>query len=177
MIVKPRTFFAIVGNPHTGKGKTTQQIFERKMFFPFKQPIQAASFGEEQFVIIFPRYHGSDDYLMRIKTIIQFHRESDTSFCVIMNLVPGNGIRDVQNILAYFNQSGFDVHYLILSSSWYDRKMISSADIALFEEAVENGTVHVLDRVVTKSLQRFNERTAEVKEEMLKVLERKRVYF
>jgi hypothetical protein len=177
MFVKPRTFFVIVGNPHTGKGKTTQKIFGRTMFFPFKQPIKAAPFGEEQFVVIFSRHRTSDDNLVHIKTIIEFHRESDTFFWVIMNLVPGNSVRDIQSILAYFNQSGFEVHYLVLGGSLHDRKMISAADLALFMETADNGTVHLLDRVVTKSSQRFNERTEEVKEVMSEVLERKRVYF
>ncbi|HEY9258265.1 hypothetical protein [Chitinophaga sp.] len=147
------------------------------MFFPFKQPIKAASFGEDQFVIIFSRYHNSDDNLMHIKTIIEFHRESETSFFVVMNLVPGNSVRDVQSILEYFSQSGFEIHYLVLSSSWYDKKMISAADMELFEETAENATVHLLDRVVTKSSQRFNERIEEVKDTVVKVLKKKRGYF
>lgn len=177
MIVNPRKFFLIVGYPHTGKGKTTQQIFGRRMFFPFKQPIKAASFGEEPFVIIFSRCQDADSALTRIKTIIEFHRESDTSFFVIMNLVPGNSVRDVQNILAYFGQSVFEIHYLILSSSWYDKTMISASDVELFEETVKNATVHLLDQIVTKSPQRFKERTDEVKEAMLKVLDGKRIHF
>ena len=176
MFVKPRTFFVIVGNPHTGKGKTTQQIFERKMFFPFKQPIKTASFGEEHFVIIYSRYRDAEVNLMRIKTIIEFHRESETSFFVVMNLVLGNCTRDIQSILAYFSQSGFEIHYLVLSSSWYDKKMLSAADMELFEEMAENATVHLLDQVVTKSSQRFKERTDQVKVTMLKVLQRKQVY-
>jgi hypothetical protein len=174
MFVTPRKFFVIVGYPHTGKGKTTQQIFGRSMFFPFKKPIQTASFGKEQFVIVFPRNHGINDYLTRIQTLIQFHREADTSFFIVLNLLPGDGIRHIDSILAYFNQSAFDIHYLLLSSSWYDKKMMSAADMELFEETVKNGTIEVLDRVITKSLQRFNERVEEVKQAMLKVLEKKR---
>lgn len=128
-------------------------------------------------MIIYSRYRDPNENLMRLKTIIEFHRELDTSFFVVMSLEPGNCMQHIQSMLAYFSQSGFEVHYLVLSSSWYEKKMIGAADVELFAETVKNATVHVLDQVVTKSSQRFNERTNDVKEAMLKVFEKKRMYF
>lgn len=128
----------------------------------------------EQFIIISSHYYVAETYLHRIKTLIELHAASNTSFIITLNLLFDNSRRSIEKILAYFSQSGFEMHYLVLSSGWREKKVISKADMAHFEQQVINGTVHLLDRVVTQSELRFNERTEEVKETILRVLETNR---
>ncbi len=173
MNFNPRKLFVIVGYPHAGKRKTAQQIFERTRFFPFKQPIQTGYFEREQFIVISSRYYVSEAYLTRIKTLIERHAASDTSFVITLNLSFGNTRWSIECLLDYFNRSGFEVHYLVLHCSMLSKQVVSESDLALFEQQVVNGTVYLFDRLVTQSLLRISERTAEVKDVMLKVLEKK----
>lgn len=177
MIVNPRRFFVIVGTPHAGKRKTTQQIFGRSKFLPFKGPIKAAALGEEPFVIILPRALDPREYLVYIKKLIQVHRESDTSFFVVLDLLSAESIDEVQCILEYFNGSVFEVHYLVLSSSWHGECMLSNEVVTLLQAKITNGTVHVLDRMVTASLIRLNDRAGDIVALISKVLEKKPVCF
>ncbi|MBO9727088.1 MAG: hypothetical protein J7623_00470 [Chitinophaga sp.] len=177
MIVNPRRFFVIVGTPHTGKRKTTQQIFGRKKFLPFKAPIKTAALGEEQFVIILPRALPPHEYLAYIRKLIQVHRESDTSFFVVLDLLSAEAVHEVQCILEYFNGSAFEVHYLVLSSSLYDERVLGNEVVTLLQTKITNGTVHVLDRLVTASLIRLNDRARDIVALISKVLENKPVYF
>ncbi|MFY0253049.1 hypothetical protein ACDQ55_03755 [Chitinophaga sp. 30R24] len=175
MIFNPRKLFVIVGYPHTGKTKTLQQIFHRKHFFPYKQPISTAYFGAEKFIVIniSDHNHRTANYLLRIKDVMKYHTETQAYFLVVISMAFDNSNRDVKNILAYFNQSGWDIHYLLLSSSWYDKSIIKEQDVILFKQLIERGRIHILERLVTLSPIRFNERVEEVKEVILKALEQK----
>lgn len=176
MNFNPRKLFVIVGYPHAGKRKTAQQIFKRRLFFPFKQPIRTGYFKEEQFIIISSRQYVSEAYLARIKTLIERHAASDTSFVITLNLSFGNTRWSMECLLDYFNRSGFDMHYLLLYNSMLSKKVISDRDRGLFEQQVVNGTVHLFDRLVANSMLRLTERATDVKEVMLKILEKKGRY-
>ncbi|PSL49292.1 hypothetical protein CLV51_101623 [Chitinophaga niastensis] len=164
MNISPRKLFVIVGYPHTGKKVTLQTLFRRKGFFPFKRPIKAAQFGNKGFIVIniSDHNHRTEDYLARIKAVMASHTETPASFMVIISLVLDGSIRDVKPVLQYFNQSGFDVHYLVLCSSMYEKKVISEANIELFRQHVSKGQIHLFDKLVTQSTLRFRERVEEV---------------
>jgi hypothetical protein len=164
MNTNPRKLFVIAGYPHTGKTVTLQTLFHRKSFFPFKRPIMATAFKNEQFIVIniSDHNHRTADYLTRIKAVMASHTETYTSFIVIISLVFDDSIRDVKPVLQYFNQSGFDIYYMVLYSSIHDKRVISEADIELFRKLVSKGEIHFFDKLVTQSSLRFKERTTEV---------------
>ncbi|NLR59845.1 hypothetical protein HGH93_17175 [Chitinophaga polysaccharea] len=173
MNFNPKKLFVIVGYPHIGKTKTLQQIFQRRLFFPFKQPIHAPSLGDAPFIVVnnSDTNHRSEDQLARIRSALHFHTETDTSFLIPASLVFDDGIRDIKGILAYLNRSGLDVHYLVLRNSWFDKRVISDDDLLLLKKYVESGTIHILDRLVTQSKLRFDERVKEMEALMRTVLE------
>ncbi|NLU96408.1 hypothetical protein [Chitinophaga sp. Ak27] len=102
---------------------------------------------------------------------MHFHTETDTSFLIPASLVFDDGIRDIKGILGYLNRSGLDVHYLVLRNSWFDKRVISDDDLLLLKKYVESGTIHILDRLVTQSKLRFDERVKEMEALMRTVLE------
>ena len=176
MNFNPRKLFVIVGYPHTGKTKTIRHIFQRKHFFPFKQPFKAAGLDNEEFIVINISDHNlrTESSLLRITSVMQYHIASSASFLVVLSLAFDNSIRDVKKILAYFNQSGFDIHYLVLYSSWRDKRVISEQDMALLEQHITQGPIQVLERLVTKSELRFNQRAEELRLMMMRLLKKKR---
>lgn len=110
------------------------------------------------------RYSRADEQLHRIRAVIQHHTVSDTSFLINLNLVLDNSEFDIREILSYFNQSAFEIHYFVLYSSWFDKRVICEDHIAQLEQLVENGNIHLFERLVTQSGLRFNERVEELKE-------------
>ena len=176
MNFNPRPLFVIVGYHHTGKTKTIRHIFQRKHFFPFKQPFKAAGLDNEEFIVINISDHNlrTESSLLRITSVMQYHIASSASFLVVLSLAFDNSIRDVKKILAYFNQSGFDIHYLVLYSSWRDKRVVGEQDLLLLAQQITQGAIHMLDRLVTKSELRFNQRTEELRLLMVALLGEKR---
>lgn len=172
MNFNPRKLFVIVGDPHSGKTRTIQYLFQRKQFYLFKQPIKLDALWKEKFIVVNAPdpYCRADDQLSRIKSVIQYHTASDTSFLFNLNLVLDNSVFDIRKILLYFNQSAFEVYYLVLYSSWFDKKVMSEENIIQLQQLVENGSIHIFERLVTQSGLRFNERVEEVKEIIAKIL-------
>ena len=176
MNFNPRKLFVIVGNPDAGKMKTIRHLFQRKHFFPFKGPIKAAGMGNREFIVINISDHNfrAEHYLVRIKAVMQCHVESRASFLVVLSLAFDDSARDVKKILVYFNQSGFDIHYLVLYSSWRDKRVVGEQDLLLLAQQITQGAIHMLDRLVTKSELRFNQRTEELRLLMVALLGEKR---
>jgi len=172
MNFNPRKLFVIVGDPHSGKTRTIQNLFQRKRFYLFKQPIKLDALWKENFIVVNTPdpYCRSDDQLSRIKSVIEYHAVSDTSFLFSVSLVIDNSAFDIGQIVSYFNQSAFEVHYLVLYSSWYDKKVISEENIFRLQQLVGNGSIHIFERLVTQSGLRFNERVEEVKEAIGRIL-------
>ncbi len=172
MNFNPRKLFIIVGNPHSGKMRTLQYLFRRKRFYLFKQPIKLDALWSEKFIVVNARspYSRADEQLHRIRSVIQYHTVSDTSFLINLNLVLDNSAFDIRKILSYFNQSAFEIYYFVLYSSWFDKRVICGEHIAQLEQLVENGSIHILERLVTQSGLRFNERVEELKEAIGRIL-------
>jgi hypothetical protein len=172
MNFNPRKLFVIAGYPHTGKMKTTRHIFQRKHFFPFKGPIKAAGLDNREFIVINISDHNfrTEHYLLRIKAVMQCHVESRAAFLVVLSVIFDDSARDVKKILTYFNQSGFDIHYLVLYGSWRDKRVIGEQDLLLLSQQITQGAIHVLDRLVTKSELRFNQRAEELRLLMVALL-------
>jgi len=161
----PRKLFVIVGDPHSGKTRTIQQLFQRKQFYAYKQPIKLDTLWKERFIVINapPPYSAAEDHLRRIKSIIQYHTAADTSFLLNISLVFDSSVQDVKGILQYFNQTAFEIYYMVLSSSWFDKKVICPSTVVQLEEYVKNGTIHVFDLLVTRSELRFRQRIADIR--------------
>lgn len=172
MNFNPRKLFVIVGESHSGKTRTIQYLFQRKQFYLFKQPIKLDALWNKKFIVVNTPdpYCRADDQLNRIKSVIQYHTASDTSFLFSLNLVLDNSAFDIRKILLYFNQSAFEVYYFVLYSSWFDKKVIREEHIFQLQQLAENGSIHLFDRLVTQSGLRFNERVEEVKEAIGKIL-------
>jgi hypothetical protein len=164
MNFNPRKLFVIVGYPHTGKTKTLAEIFGRRLFFPFKGPIQASGLGTGDYIVINNSDHNyrAGDYLARIKSVIEHHRDTEACLLVVVSLVFDDSARDVRTILSFFSELCFEMHYLMLYSSWNDKKVISDADMELFRQEVKSSNIYVLDRLITQSRQRFKERVEEI---------------
>lgn len=171
MNFNPRKLLVVVGNPHSGKMRTLQHLFRRKQFYIFKQPIKLDASWAEKFIVVNARsrYSRAEEQLHRIKSVIQYHTVSDTSFLINLNLVLDNSEFDIREILSYFNQSAFEIHYFVLYSSWFDKRVICEDYIMQLEQLVENGSIHMFERLVTQSGQRFNERVEELKEAIGKI--------
>jgi hypothetical protein len=171
MNFNPRKLFVVVGDPHSGKTRTIQCLFQRKQFYLFKQPIKLDVLWKEKFIVVnIPDpYCRADDQLNRIKSVIQYHIASDTSFLFNLNLVLDHSAFDIREILSYFNQSAFEIYYLVLYSSWHNKKVISEENIFQLQQLVERGSIHIFERLITQSGLRFNERVAEVKEAIGKI--------
>ncbi|MET3875200.1 hypothetical protein ABIE50_000612 [Chitinophaga sp. OAE865] len=171
MNFNPRKLLVVVGNPHSGKMRTLQYLFRRKQFYIFKQPIKLDASWKEKFIVVNARdpYSRTDEQLHRIKSVIQYHTASDTSFLINLNLVLDNSEFDIRKILSYFNQSAFEIHYFVLYSSWFDKRVISGENISQLKQLVENGSIYIFERLVTQSELRFNERVEELKEVIGKI--------
>ncbi|WP_143059054.1 hypothetical protein [Chitinophaga arvensicola] len=165
--------FVVVGNPHSGKTRTIQHLFQRKQFYAFKQPIKLDAGWLEKFIVINapPPYAVTEDHLQRIKSVIQYHHAADTSFLLNLSLIFDSSMLDVKKIFTYFNQSAFEIYYLVLTSSWLDKKIICPAMLTQLELQVKNGSIHMFDRLITQSELRFRERVEEVKEFIRKILD------
>jgi len=173
MNFNPRKLFVIVGDPHSGKTRTIQQLFQRKQFYAYKQPIKLDTLWTEKFIVINapPPYAAADEHLLRIKSIIQYHTAADTSFLLNISLVFDNSLQDIREIIQYFNQTAFEIYYMILSSSWFDKKVICSEAVQELETYVKNGSIHIFDLLVTRSELRFSQRIGEIKLFLQRALE------
>lgn len=172
MNFNPRKLFVIVGDPHSGKTRTIQKLFQRKQFYTYKQPIKLDALWKEKFIVINapPPYAAADDHLQRIKSVIQYHTAADTSFVLNISLVFDNSLQDIKKILQYFNQTAFEIYYMILSSSWFDKKVVCSATVEQLEAYVKNGSIHMFDLLVTRSELRFSQRIGEIRLFLQKML-------
>lgn len=161
----PRKLFVIVGDPHSGKTRTIQQLFQRKQFYAYKQPIKLDPLWKEKFIVINapPPYGAADDHLLRIKSVIQHHTAADTSFVLNISLVFDNSLQDIREIVRYFNQTAFEIYYMVLSSSWFDKKVICSETVLQLETCVKNGSIHIFELLVTRSELRFSQRIGEIR--------------
>ncbi|RFS23391.1 hypothetical protein DVR12_10265 [Chitinophaga silvatica] len=157
-------FFVIVGSPFSGKSRTIQELFRRTNFFPFKQPIRVAWEKKERFIVI----NSSDtnfraiDHLHKIKSVVNSHISCQVSFVTPLSICFDESRRDIRDIMIYLNHLGMETHYLILASSWREKKIIEQQDIKMFNQFIGLGTSHMFDRLVTMSELRFRERRDEV---------------
>lgn len=164
MFFNPQPLFVIVGNPNSGKRKLLQEIFARKNFFPFKGPFTPAVFPEKKFVVINKTNH---DYLpdvlcAHISQVMRRHTFSSAAFMLMLSLILDGGRYDVRNVVQYLEASGFLVHYLVLASSWEDKRMVGEEELEHLRARIRHGRVHYFDRLVTRSPLRFQQRTEEV---------------
>jgi hypothetical protein len=72
----------------------------------------------------------------------------------------------------YFNHFGIDLHYMVLSSSFTEKKVVSAEDLAQFSRLITTGEVHLIDKMVTNSPLRFEERNVELIKVMKQILSR-----
>lgn len=173
MKFNPQKFFVIVGNPYSGKTRTIQEIFRRRNFFAFKHPIQVP-WEEERFVVI----NGSDKcysaqrHLHKIKAVINHRVTEPVTFVTPLSFCFDGSGRDVSELIMYFNHFGIDLHYMVLSSSFTEKKVVSAEDLAQFSRLITTGEVHFFDKMVTNSPLRFEERNEELIKVMKQILSR-----
>lgn len=141
-----------------------QDIFERKHFMPFKAPINAPVFQDEKFVVINitnNRRH-APRFCAHISEVLRRHVMSAATFVVMISLVFDEGPMDARPVLNFLESSGFQLHYLVMCSSWFEKQVIREEDLGLLQATATRGRIHRFDLLVTQSGLRFRQRTAEV---------------
>lgn len=161
MNCNPQKLFVIVGNPHSGKTKTIQAIFNRTNFFPLKQPIDVPWEQAKKFVVINCSDFNfrSKSQLERLKSVLNHHIGDAVSFVMPLSICFDGSSKDITEVLEYIKYLDIETHHLVLYSSWFDKKVIEEETLEKYTTLQNNGTIHLFDRLITKSPPRFEERT------------------
>ncbi|CAL1521089.1 hypothetical protein MMC2321_04880 [Chitinophaga sp. MM2321] len=139
-------------------------LFNRKNFFPHKAPIYAPGFDSGKFVVInITNYSNSTaDYLNRINDVLERHTDTNTSFMILMSLIFDGRAHDIKKVLEYLNRTSYELHYLVLTSSYYDQEPMKEQDLEQLRRFITKGRIHLFDTLVTQSSLRFKQRRDEV---------------
>lgn len=164
MFFNPRPLFVIVGYPNCGKRKLLQEIFARKNFFPLKDPFTPSAFPENKFVVINRTNHhvASDMFCTHLSEVMRRHAFSSAAFMLMLSFISDGSRRDARQVIQYLEASGHPVHYLVLASSWEDKRILPEEALEPLRAAIKHGRVHYFERLVTRSPLRFQQRTEEV---------------
>ncbi len=160
-----RRLFAVVGYTDWGKSNTLYEIFERRHFFPLKSPILCKACGLKSFIVINASNEdrSTEDYLNRLKEVLEKHSNNDTSFMITVSLIFNNRSHDVNAVFEYLNSlNDFAITYLVLENGWYDKSTLHADDLALMDKKIKHGDIKYFSTMINKSVKKFSERSAEI---------------
>ncbi|RBL93499.1 hypothetical protein DF182_13380 [Chitinophaga flava] len=172
MFFNPQPLFVIIGYPNSGKKKMLQELFERKHFFPMKEPFLPAVFSN-RFVVVnrTNRRHTSSALCVHISQVLHRHTLSAPACMVMLSFILDQGERDIRKVLPYLEDSGCRLHYLVLAGSWSDKRFIGEQDLEFLKTGIKRGRIHYFDLLVTRSPPRFQQRTIAVAQVIRAVLD------
>ncbi|MBV8254657.1 MAG: hypothetical protein JO154_18800 [Chitinophaga sp.] len=176
MFVNLHKLIVFVSIPNGGVYDTAHRVFERSSFFPFKGPITVPKFGSQRFAILNVNNSrlSTLDYLPELLRFIAMHERAEC--CLVLNLVLYDyGPHHIGPIIHRLNRSQFEVHYIVVSSNYQDKRIITDEMIATLAAMVQRGVIHVNNTLVRGSSVRLKQRADEISQLIKAILKERRI--